>query len=114
MTMNTRVDRSDGTELQGLKPGEYVALLIETSRHGNPGEPAVAQQSETPAIGKDGWPSLSLVHELIHGAGGYWTVSREPTQEATILIYFPRYLADSDKAEHDPIRTQSEASNSTD
>lgn len=113
MTMNTRVDRSDATELQGLKPGEYVVLLIETSRHGNPGEPVFAQLSETPAIGKDGWPSLSLVHELIHGAGGYWTVSREPTQEGTILIYFPRYLTDSDKAEHDPIRTQSGVSNST-
>ena len=114
VTMNTRVDRSDSTELQGPEPGEYVALLIESSRQENPGEPVSAQPSAPPAIGKDGWPSLSLVHELIHGAGGYWTVSREPTQEATILIYFPRYLADSDRTEHDPIRARSGASTSTD
>jgi signal transduction histidine kinase len=113
VTMNTRVDRADSTELQGPEPGEYVVLLIESSRQEIPGEPVRAQPPAPPAIGKDGWPSLSLVHELIHGAGGYWTVSREPTQEATILIYFPRYLADSDKAEHDPIRAQSGASTST-
>lgn len=107
VTMNTRVDRSDSTELQGPEPGEYVGLIIESSRHENPAGAVDALPSATRAIGKDGWPSLSLVHELIHGAGGYWTVSREPTQEATILIYFPRYRADSDKGEHDPIGTQS-------
>jgi len=106
VTTNARIDRLDVVELEGPKPGEYVRLSIESSRQGNAyvtGDGNV-EPAATPKLGKDGWPSLSLVHELAQSSGGYWTVSSEPVQGTTIRIYFPRYLADRDSAEHHLIK----------
>jgi len=112
-TTNVRIDKSDVAKLDGGKAGEYVGLFIEGSRQGSASETdksAVAAPVAARDPGRGGgWPSLSLMRELVQSSGGYWTVSREPMHQTTIRIYFPRYLADLYKTEHRPIGDRSDA-----
>jgi two-component system, NtrC family, sensor kinase len=100
-TTNVRVDESEVAELQRVAPGEYIVLFIEGTWNGNPWEISETAFDSPLAMRKPdtvGWLSRSLMQELVKRAGGCLTISSEPARTA-IRIYFPRHIADLNKAE---------------
>jgi PAS domain S-box-containing protein len=96
LTIETRhrvVDAAYARLNPGLRPGEYVALVLTDTGHGM--TPEVRAQIFEPFFttkepGRGTGLGLATVHGIVTQAGGYVLVYSEPEQGTTFEVLFPR------------------------
>ena len=86
---------ADAAAARDLPPGEYVVLSVTDTGAGMPPE-VIARGFDafftTKPLGQGAGLGLTMVHELVHRAGGRVWLQSQVGEGTTVTIYLPRYL----------------------